>query len=167
MDYSLEKASGKSPRPYDETVEEALCFGWIDSKPRALDSDRSMIWFAPSKRSAEWSTLNKTRVARAIKLGQMTAAGLKKINAARRDGSWTSLDAVGAIVLPKDLLRALAKFPPAKKKFQNFPRSLKRNINRTSQDKKSAISGLRRRRVLLLLTKELFSGGRNRHRFNY
>lgn len=122
------KASGKMAVPYDELVEEALCFGWIDSKPRALDANRSMLWFAPRKAGTGWSRLNKARVARAIKAGRMTPAGLNKVNAAKRDGSWAALDAVEALELPQDLLRAFARYPGAKDNFEKFPRFTKRSI---------------------------------------
>lgn len=116
------------PVPYDELVEEALCFGWIDSKPRALDANRSMLWFAPRKAGTGWSRLNKARVTRAIKAGRMTPSGLKKVNEAKRDGSWAALDAVEALELPPDLLRAFAKYPLARDNFEKFPRSTKRSI---------------------------------------
>ena len=67
---------------YSEIVEEALCFGWIDSKPRALDDERSMLWCAPRKSGSGWSALNKARVQNLIVHGLMTSAGLAKIAAA-------------------------------------------------------------------------------------
>jgi uncharacterized protein YdeI (YjbR/CyaY-like superfamily) len=68
-------------------VEEALCFGWIDSKPNKLDAERSMLWIAPCKPGTGWSRPNKERVERLIAAGQMTEAGLAKIEAAQHDGS--------------------------------------------------------------------------------
>jgi uncharacterized protein YdeI (YjbR/CyaY-like superfamily) len=125
---SYKKATGKSQFDYNDAVEEALCFGWIDSKPNALDEERSLLWFAPRKASTGWSKPNKERVERLIAAGLMAAAGLAKVEAAQQDGSWTALDQIEALVIPPDLARALAAYPPAAQYFEVFPRSVKRGI---------------------------------------
>ena len=125
---SYKKASGKPRFEYDEAVEEALCFGWIDSKPRKLDDERSMLWFAPRKPRTGWSRLNKERVERLIARGLMMPAGLAKIDAAQQDGSWNALDAVEALEIPPDLEQALAAYPEAEPRFAEFPRSVRRGI---------------------------------------
>ena len=125
---SYKKASGKPRVDYDALVEEALCFGWIDSKTGKLDEARAMLWFAPRKAKTGWSRPNKERVARLIAAGQMAAAGLAKIEAARKDGSWSALDGVEALEIPPDLRKALAAHPPAAQHFDAFPRSVKRGI---------------------------------------
>lgn len=125
---SYKKATGKARFELDEAIEEALCFGWIDSKPAKLDAASSMLWFAPRKAGTNWSRLNKQRAERAIAAGRMTGAGLRKIEAAKNDGSWNALDAVEALELPKDLVAVLAAHPPAGKCFAAFPRSAKRGI---------------------------------------
>jgi uncharacterized protein YdeI (YjbR/CyaY-like superfamily) len=125
---SYKKATGKPRFEYDEAVEEALCFGWIDSKPNKLDDERSLLWFAPRKAGAGWSKPNKERVERLIAAGQMAPAGLAKIEAAKRDGSWTALDAVEALEIPPDLAKALAANRKAQEHFAAFPRSAKRGI---------------------------------------
>jgi uncharacterized protein YdeI (YjbR/CyaY-like superfamily) len=122
------KNSGKPQIAYDELVEEALCFGWIDSKPKKLDSERWMLWFAPRKPRTAWSRLNKIRINRAIDAGRMTPAGLTKVEAAKKDGSWNALDAVDALELPQDLVSALASHSSARENFEKFPRSVKRGI---------------------------------------
>lgn len=114
--------------PNNDVVEEALAFGWIDSKPRALDGERTMLWLAPRKAGTGWSALNKARIERMAAAGLMHAAGLAKIEAAQRDGSWTKLDAIERLVVPPDLAAALKKRPPAAKHFDAFPRSAKRGI---------------------------------------
>jgi uncharacterized protein YdeI (YjbR/CyaY-like superfamily) len=114
--------------PYDDIVEEALAFGWIDSKPRALDAQRTMLWLAPRKAGTGWSAPNKARIARMTAAGLMHAAGEAKIEAAKRDGSWTRLDAVERLVVPPDLAAALNRRPPATQNFEAFPRSVKRAI---------------------------------------
>lgn len=125
---SFKKATGKSRVEYEQAVEEALCFGWIDSKPRKLDEARSMLWFAPRKARTGWSRPNKERVARMIQQERMAPAGLAKVAAAKADGSWSALDAVEALVIPHDLQAALAALPSAAEFFGKFPRSAKRGI---------------------------------------
>ncbi|MBC8086059.1 MAG: YdeI/OmpD-associated family protein [Phycisphaerae bacterium] len=122
------KATGKPRMEYAETVEEALAFGWIDSLPRTLDDERSLLWFSPRKPRTGWSRVNKARVARLIADGRMTAAGLDKVVQAKRDGSWSKLDDVEALVIPTDLARALAAHTNAAAHFAAFPRSAKRGI---------------------------------------
>jgi uncharacterized protein YdeI (YjbR/CyaY-like superfamily) len=113
---------------YDAAVEEALCFGWVDSRPRALDAERTMLWFAPRKPGTGWSALNKERIERLLATGRMAPPGLAKVDAAKGDGSWTALDAVEALTIPPDLASALAAHPPAREHFDAFPRSVKRGI---------------------------------------
>lgn len=125
---TFKKASGK-PRPsYNDVVEEALCFGWVDSLGRKLDGERTMLYFAPRKAGSGWSRPNKERIERLVASGQMTAAGLEKVEAAKRDGSWTVLDAVERLELPPDLVTALDERPGAAANFAAFPRSAKRGI---------------------------------------
>jgi uncharacterized protein YdeI (YjbR/CyaY-like superfamily) len=125
---SFKKATGKSRFDYEEAVEEALCFGWIDSKGNKLDEERSMLWFAPRKAGTGWSRLNKNRVEKLIAAGVMTPAGLAKVEAAKKDGSWNALDNVEDLVIPPDLEKALAANKVAKQYFSAFPRSVKRAI---------------------------------------
>jgi uncharacterized protein YdeI (YjbR/CyaY-like superfamily) len=113
---------------YDESVEEALCFGWIDSKPNKLDDERSMLWFAPRKPQTGWSRPNKERIERLMMAGLMHPSGLTKIAQAQADGSWFSLDAVEDLQQPADLVAALAAYPSAAHHFEAFPRSVKRGI---------------------------------------
>lgn len=125
---SYKKATGKPFVPYDEAVEEALCFGWIDSKPNKLDAERSMLWFAPRKPGTGWSRPNKERVARMLAAGLMMPAGIAKVEAAQQDGSWSALDAVENLEIPPDLAAALAAYDAASDHFAAFPRSVKRGI---------------------------------------
>lgn len=125
---TYKKAAGKTRLEYDDAVEEAICFGWVDSLPRKLDAERSMLWFAPRKAGSGWSKPNKERAERMITAGLMAPAGAAKILAAKRDGSWDSLDAVEALVLPGDLQHALAMYESASRYFDAFPRSVKRGI---------------------------------------
>jgi uncharacterized protein YdeI (YjbR/CyaY-like superfamily) len=125
---SYKKATGKPRMEYDEAVEEALCFGWIDSKPNKLDEERSILWFAPRKPGTGWSRPNKDRVERLVAAGLMAPAGLSKVEAAKQDGSWVALDAVEAREIPPDLQAALAANEMAQRYFDAFPCSVKRGI---------------------------------------
>lgn len=125
---SYKKASGKPHVEYDAAVEEALCFGWIDSRPGTLDDQRAMRWFTPRKPGTGWSRINKERVARLSAAGQMAPAGLARVEVARQDGSWSALDAVEALEIPPDLTAELARYPLAQQHFDVFPRSAKRAI---------------------------------------
>ena len=125
---SYKKATGKPRFDYDEAVEEALCFGWVDSKGNKLDDERSMLWFAPRKSGTGWSKLNKERVEKLIKLKLTAPAGLAKINAAKKDGSWNALDAAHALEIPSDLEKAFSKNKTARGYFEAFPPSVKRAI---------------------------------------
>lgn len=125
---SYKKATGLPAMTYDEAVEEALCWGWVDSKPRKLDEERSMLYYAPRQGGSGWSRPNKERVERAIATGQMTAAGLAKVEEAKADGTWTMLDAVENLELPDDLAAEFDRYPNARANWEAFPRSAKRGI---------------------------------------
>jgi uncharacterized protein YdeI (YjbR/CyaY-like superfamily) len=125
---TFKKTSGKPRIEYEEAVEEALCFGWIDSKPGKLDDERTMLWFSPRKKGSKWSKPNKERVARLTKSNLMHESGLAKVVAAKKDGTWTALDAVEALEVPEDLAKALKSYPHSQKFFEAFPRSVKRGI---------------------------------------
>ena len=122
------KAAGAKHLPYAAIVEEALCFGWIDSLPRSLDAERSMRLLSPRRPGAAWSNANRERAERLIAEGRMTEAGLAKIEAAKRDGSWTRIEGAQAGDVPDDLAEALARRPPAADRFAAFPPSSKRVI---------------------------------------
>ncbi|MBK8533200.1 MAG: YdeI/OmpD-associated family protein [Flavobacteriales bacterium] len=113
---------------YVPIVEEALCFGWIDSTARTLDADRSMLHVCPRKPKSMWSKVNKGHVDRLIASKRMMPAGMKAIEVAKANGSWTTLDAVDTLEVPKDLAKALAMDRTAKKHFDAFPASARKYI---------------------------------------
>jgi uncharacterized protein YdeI (YjbR/CyaY-like superfamily) len=121
------KASAPGPTVgYEEAVEQALCFGWVDSTARALDAERTMLWFAPRRRGSGWARTNKQRVERLLAAGQMAPAGLAVVEAAKADGSWTLLDDVEDLVVPDDLAAAFDARPGARAHWDAFPRSPRR-----------------------------------------
>lgn len=122
------KAAGRPTLRVRDIVEEALCAGWIDSLPRALDAERTMLYVAPRKAGSGWSRLNKTYVAALTEAGHMTPAGQATVDAARADGSWNALDAVERLEVPADLAAAFAAYPGAAARWDAFPRSAKRGI---------------------------------------
>ena len=129
---------------YAEAVEDALCVGWVDSLPRALDAERTMLYFARRKRGSGWSRPNKERVAHLEAAGQMLPAGQAVVDAARADGSWSSLDDVENLVVPDDLAAALADRPGAVVLWEAFPRSAKRGILEWIHTAKRAETRVRR-----------------------
>ena len=93
------KHTGKPRIPYDDAVEEAICYGWIDSTVKRLDDEKYMQKYTPRKAKSIWSELNKTRAGKMIKAGRMTETGLERIREAKRSGEWKkarSLDPNGA-----------------------------------------------------------------------
>jgi len=141
---SYKKDTGQPRVDYEAAVTEAICFGWIDSKPRTLDEARSMLWFAPRKPGSGWSRKNKERAERAIATKRMTPAGARKIAAARKDGSWNALDAVERLEVPPDLAEALSGHAGAATHFDAFPRSVKRSILEWIGNAKTSPTRLRR-----------------------
>jgi uncharacterized protein YdeI (YjbR/CyaY-like superfamily) len=125
---TFKKAAGERYLPYDAIVEEAMCFGWVDSVPRALDAERSMRLLSPRKAGSAWSLANKARVERLIQSGLMAEPGLAVIGRAKVDGSWHRLDAVESLVIPDDLAAALKRHEGGAEYFACFPRSSKRLI---------------------------------------
>lgn len=120
--------SGKPSIRYSEAVKEALCFGWIDSKVKSLDEERYQQIFTPRKPKSVWSKLNKQYIEELIDQGLMTEAGLKKIEVAKQNGSWESLDAIEALTIPVDLQQALAANKMASRYFESFSNSSKKVI---------------------------------------
>ncbi len=120
--------SGKPSVQYSEAVKEALCFGWIDSKVKSLDEERYQQIFTPRKPKSVWSKLNKQYIEELIEQGLMTEAGLKKINTAKQDGSWTTLDEIEALIMPTDLKQALEADEIANQNFGAFGNSAKKNV---------------------------------------
>jgi uncharacterized protein YdeI (YjbR/CyaY-like superfamily) len=125
---AFKKGSGLATFTLDEAVEEALCWGWIDSLPRKLDEQRSMLLFSPRKPNSLWSAVNKRRVERLTVEGRMQPPGLAKVEAAKASGTWFALDGVEALEIPPDLADAFAAHPGAQALFEAFPRSAKRGI---------------------------------------
>lgn len=121
-------ASGVPSVTYAEAVEEALCFGWIDSRPGKLGGHRHRQLFSPRRSGSPWSQINKERVGRLDAQGQLAPAGRAAVEAARASGAWDLYDEIEALTVPDDLRRALEALPPALENFTAFPPSAKKHI---------------------------------------
>ena len=114
------KATGRPVIPYTNAVDEALCFGWVDSKVKRLDEERAMRTFTPRNPKSPWSRINKNKVARLLEQGLMTAAGMRLVKAAKANGSWNVSDEIEDLVIPPDLASALAENDAAEDYFEKF-----------------------------------------------
>jgi uncharacterized protein YdeI (YjbR/CyaY-like superfamily) len=114
--------------PYEALVEEALCFGWIDSTVNVLDDERALQLMTPRKPRSGWSRLNRARVAALEEQGRMTDAGRRAVETARANGGWTRYDAVDSLVEPDDLAQALDASPAARASWDGFPPSLRKQL---------------------------------------
>lgn len=103
------KDSPNSSVYYTEAVEEALCFGWIDSKPNKRDAESYLLFFCKRKPKSNWSKLNRERVAILIKKGLMTLAGQAMIDLAKKSGTWMALNDADNTVVPPDLKKHFDK----------------------------------------------------------
>ena len=125
---SWKKATGRPFIPYPEKVDEALCFGWIDSRTNRLDDERAMQLFTPRRPKSPWSRINKEKVARLSEQGLMAPAGERMVETAKANGSWTVYDEIENIVIPSDLAASLAEDERARGFFERFPDSSKKAI---------------------------------------
>lgn len=113
---------------YEEAVEEALCFGWIDSIALGRDSESKYQYFSKRKAKSNWSRSNRERVERLLAAGLMAPAGIEMVNLARKSGTWEALTEVQNSVIPPDLQQELDKNPVALENFEAFTPSSKRII---------------------------------------
>jgi uncharacterized protein YdeI (YjbR/CyaY-like superfamily) len=118
------KKSNKKGVSHPDAVEEALCFGWIDSKLKKIDEERFILRYTPRKGRSLWSKINKETAEKMILLGKMTEAGLEKINLAKKQGLWDSAyTSKKKERLQADLKKALLSNEIAWKNFNNFANS--------------------------------------------
>jgi len=111
---------------YEAAVEEALCFGWVDSTAGIVEDERGKLYFAPRKARSPWAATNKARVERLIRDGLMAPAGLAAIEQAKANGWWTILDSVERLEVPDELAAALDASPPARSSFEAWPPSVRK-----------------------------------------
>lgn len=125
---SWRKASGRDPVPYEQLVEEALCFGWIDSTVNVLDDERGLQLMTPRRPKSGWTRLNRQRVVDLEAQGRMTDAGRRAVEVAKSNGWWTIYDPVEDLVEPDDLAGALDASPRARAAWDGFPPSARKQL---------------------------------------
>lgn len=113
---------------WGDAVEEALCFGWVDSKKMTINADMYKQIFSKRKPTSTWSKINKDKVELLLRDGLMTEAGLKCVEVARKNGSWGILDDVEALIIPPDLEEALNADSGAKEYFLALTKTAKKAI---------------------------------------
>ena len=113
---------------YSEALEEALCFGWIDSKANKRDEESYYQYFAKRKPKSNWSRINKEKVAKLIEKGLITPAAFEAIEIAMQNGAWTALDEVDELIIPSDLKLLFDKNKTAFENWEKFSHSVKTAI---------------------------------------
>jgi len=119
------KDSGTPSVSYVEAVEQALCFGWIDSKANKRDDDSYYQYFTKRNPKGKWAGTNKARVEKLIAQGLMTPAGMEMIDLAKKTGTWDALNDVESVVVPDDFMKALKKNKKALAHWEVFAKSSK------------------------------------------
>lgn len=123
------KTSTKIPSiSWSEAVDEALCFGWIDSTKKTIDSERYMQYYSRRKPSSTWSKVNKDKVAYLTKNNLMDKAGLDRIETAKQNGMWSFLDDIEKQIVPEDLKNALNENKTAIQFYESQSKSIKKQL---------------------------------------
>lgn len=122
------KESGVPSVYYPEAVDEALCFGWIDSKPNKRDDESFYLFFSKRNPKSNWSKVNKAKIEKLLALNKIMPAGMEMIELAKKSGTWNALDEVEAYIIPVDLKQLLDQNIEAKTHFEKFPASTKKGI---------------------------------------
>lgn len=113
---------------WSDAVDEALCFGWIDSTKKTIDKERYMQYFSKRKSNSTWSKINKEKIAKLIESKQMTKAGFNSIETAKQNGTWLIMDDVEKLIIPEDLKIALNENKRSMEFFQSQSKSLKKRM---------------------------------------
>lgn len=121
-------STNRASLTWSEAVDEALCFGWIDSTKRTIDDERYMQYFGRRKPNSTWSKINKEKVDKLIQNNLMMAAGLASIETAKQNGTWTLMDDVENLVIPEDLKTALNKNARSLDFFNKQSKSIKKQL---------------------------------------
>ncbi len=122
------KNSGRASIDYSQAVDDALCFGWVDSLPNKRDGESYYQYFSRRNPKSNWSKVNKDKVKRLKAAGLMASAGLEMVRVAKKDGTWDALNDVDNLVEPPDLADALRANDTAAKFWAAFPKSTRRGI---------------------------------------
>ena len=120
--------SGIPTISWSEAVDEALCFGWIDSTKKTIDNEQFIQFFSRRKATSTWSKVNKEKVQRLTEAGLMMQTGFDSIETAQQNGSWSILDDVEELVIPKDLQAAFKKHKGSETYFLGLSRSVRKSM---------------------------------------
>lgn len=120
------KKSSQANLDWSGAVNEALCFGWIDSVKRPIDNEKYIQYFSKRKANSTWSKINKDKVDWLISENLMKEAGFKTIAIAKKNGAWSILDEVEALIIPEDLKKALDKSADAMAYFERLSKSARK-----------------------------------------
>lgn len=113
---------------YEESVLEALRYGWVDSTVKGVDEHRSMMWFAPRRKGSVWTRINKGRIARLEEAGLMEPAGAAAVATAKETGAWTLMDPVEDRIVPDDLAAAFDLHPGSREHWESCSPSAQKLI---------------------------------------
>ena len=122
------KESYKPTISWSEAVEEALCYGWVDSKRKPFDNEKFLQFFSRRQPKGTWSKVNKAKVRQLIDKRLMTKAGFESIKTAKQNGSWTILDEVEELKIPKDLAEKFKAQPGSADYFLSLSKSVRKSI---------------------------------------
>ncbi len=120
------KKSSNYNLSWSDAVDEALCFGWIDSTKKTIDTEKYIQYFSRRKTKSNWSKVNKNKVQILIEQGLMNEKGYKSIEIAKENGSWTILDGVEALIIPEDLKEEFVNNKGSMEYFDNLSKSVKK-----------------------------------------
>jgi uncharacterized protein YdeI (YjbR/CyaY-like superfamily) len=139
------KYSGLETVTYDQAVEIALCYGWIDGQVRSFDEDYYLQRFTPRRPRSKWSKINRQKATKLIERGEMKPAGLREVERAKAEGRWdAAYDAPSTATVPEDLKRALGKNEIAREYFATLDRRNRYTILYQIQDAKRPETRARR-----------------------
>ena len=113
---------------WSEAVDEALCFGWIDSTKKTIDKERYMQYFTKRKPNSTWSKVNKDKIESLTENNLMTKAGFDSIETAKQNGTWTLMDGVENLIIPEDLKIALNENERSMEFFQRQSKSIQKQL---------------------------------------
>lgn len=151
----FKKDSGKKTISYDEALDGALCYGWIDGQKNKYDEKSWLQKFTPRRTKSVWSKRNREHIARLIKEGRMKSAGLKQVEAAKKDGRWdAAYDSPKNMAIPKDFIEALSKNKKAKTFFDTLNKANLYAIAWRLQTAKKPETREKRMKAILLMMKE-------------
>ena len=139
---------------WQDIVEEALCFGWIDSRPGKVSDTQSKIYVSKRKPKSVWSKINKENIKKLINAGLMTPAGLEAVALAKTNGSWDALDKSDKMVIPDELLSLFKENTTAKLNFDNFPPGSRKNTLQWIYDARTDVTKQIRIKLVFEAAKE-------------